>query len=416
MTTPSIKAAYKDLLTSIPQEPFLVKDSSSLLKTLQSKVDALKKAIACLNTSTECLSDKKKPKHPLDRLTQDYTGKIASLSKRKILSHLGSAASFLFSPLTLSEKDYETLLATSSQDLERSLPSDTLNTFHRTALGEALKTHQVLGKGSFGVVVRQSQGDVSFASKTDFSQKHLSQVAQTQSLYREVCVYSMLHHPHIAKLLAFSKEPLQLRFEYLGEETLAHYVNSLPLSKKGFIQLPSSARYAFFSQIIEALVYLHNKGLRHGDLKLDNIMLVNHKAIKLMDFGLAISNASNTSHSQDPFCPAPETVVDKNTTTTESWSFGVIVHDTFRTHSPFLKKPKESQISYRDRLFNYRDTPFQEALFFEKKLKKEWDKEDSQSTWRTVMKHCFDGRPQHRFSSFKIQSYLNLQKPSPSSA
>ena len=39
--------------------------------------------------------------------------------------------------------------------------------------------------------------------------------------------------------------------------------------------------------IADAVAYLHEKGIMHGDLKPDNILLMSNEVIKIADFGLA---------------------------------------------------------------------------------------------------------------------------------
>ena len=46
------------------------------------------------------------------------------------------------------------------------------------------------------------------------------------------------------------------------------------------------ARY-FMAQILDAMSYLHSKGVVHRDLKPENILLDNMLNIKVADFGLA---------------------------------------------------------------------------------------------------------------------------------
>ena len=45
--------------------------------------------------------------------------------------------------------------------------------------------------------------------------------------------------------------------------------------------------------MLEALVYIHKKGLIHRDLKPANIFLDQHDNVKLGDFGLAIKVNNN---------------------------------------------------------------------------------------------------------------------------
>ena len=39
--------------------------------------------------------------------------------------------------------------------------------------------------------------------------------------------------------------------------------------------------------IADAVAYLHEKGIMHGDLKPDNILLMSNEVVKIADFGLA---------------------------------------------------------------------------------------------------------------------------------
>ena len=40
--------------------------------------------------------------------------------------------------------------------------------------------------------------------------------------------------------------------------------------------------------MVDAVAYLHEKNVVHRDLKLDNILIDDHKRIKLIDFGFSV--------------------------------------------------------------------------------------------------------------------------------
>jgi len=54
-------------------------------------------------------------------------------------------------------------------------------------------------------------------------------------------------------------------------------------------QLPENQAIAYFQQMLQAIKYLHDKGIAHRDLKPENILLKdeNSDIIKISDFGLS---------------------------------------------------------------------------------------------------------------------------------
>jgi serine/threonine protein kinase len=59
--------------------------------------------------------------------------------------------------------------------------------------------------------------------------------------------------------------------------------------------------------VLRGLKYLHGKGLVHGDIKADNILLTKEGKVKLVDFGTsAMLNAKQESALGTPFWMAPE--------------------------------------------------------------------------------------------------------------
>ena len=75
---------------------------------------------------------------------------------------------------------------------------------------------------------------------------------------------------------------LYIQMEYCEGSTLESLIEQHPYREL------ESTKWRIFSQIAEALYYLHNKGLIHRDLKPQNIFLDKNYNVKLGDFGLAI--------------------------------------------------------------------------------------------------------------------------------
>src|SRR5581483_9970673 len=99
---------------------------------------------------------------------------------------------------------------------------------------------------------------------------------------REARAIAALNHPNICTLH-------DIGADYLVME----YVEGVPL--KGPLRVEDALRYAV--QIADALDAAHRKGIVHRDLKPGNI-LVTKSGVKLLDFGLATTEAANADETR----------------------------------------------------------------------------------------------------------------------
>ena len=104
--------------------------------------------------------------------------------------------------------------------------------------------------------------------------------ALSATLTREIHHHRQLHHPHVTQLyeVIATENSIWLVTELCSGGELFDY-----LTEKGRMSEQETRR--IFGQLCLAVNYLHEKGIVHRDLKLENVLLDERCRIKLGDFG-----------------------------------------------------------------------------------------------------------------------------------
>lgn len=162
-----------------------------------------------------------------------------------------------------------------------------------------------------------------------------------KNLLNEYTIGTLLHHPCIRETLDVDLEDNSIIFEYCPGTDFFNLMTADVLHKDDAL--------LYFKQLIDGVSYMHNIGIAHMDLKLENVMVDSvNKKIKIIDFGearvfhdsLHISEIipDKGLHGSLPYV-APEEFDDKeyNPEKVDVWSCGIILYEIVYHAFPWSK-------------------------------------------------------------------------------
>ncbi|KAK9543167.1 hypothetical protein VZT92_000964 [Zoarces viviparus] len=198
-----------------------------------------------------------------------------------------------------------------------------------------------LGEGMFGKVVSAYSTNLrkKVAIKV-IDTKRLPSSYEETFLCREMEIIRTLNHPNIVKTLEIfkwntSKVYVVLEFCVNGD-LLKH------ITVKG--ALTENAGCRLFTQLCNAVQYLHNSDVAHRDLKCENMLLDTHFNLKVCDFGFSkrLTYADGRMTLSETFCgtssyAAPEILrsLPYNPKVSDVWSMGVVLYMMLHASKPF---------------------------------------------------------------------------------
>ena len=201
-----------------------------------------------------------------------------------------------------------------------------------------LKNYQLgdcLGKGAFGSVYRALNMET--GETVAVKQIKLADLPKSELrvITLEIDLLKNLDHPNIVKYHGFVKsaETLNIILEYCENGSL-HSIS------KNFGKFPENLVGLYMSQVLHGLLYLHEQGVIHRDIKGANILTTKQGLVKLADFGVATrtTGLNDDTVVGTPYWMAPEVIeMTGATTASDIWSLGCTVIELLDGRPPYHK-------------------------------------------------------------------------------
>jgi serine/threonine protein kinase/tetratricopeptide (TPR) repeat protein len=157
------------------------------------------------------------------------------------------------------------------------------------------------------------------------------------ALAHEFQLLASLRHPHIISVLdyGFAGHNGNRNDQRWPFFTMTLLEEARPLDLAGE-RLDISRQVDLLVQLLQALDYLHRRGILHRDLKPGNVLVDETGAVRVLDFGLAARYEQATSISGTPAYIAPEILRSaKATAASDLYAVGVLAYQLFTGKHPF---------------------------------------------------------------------------------
>ncbi|MCC6613743.1 MAG: protein kinase [Anaerolineae bacterium] len=205
-------------------------------------------------------------------------------------------------------------------------------------IGRRYALLELLGKGGMGVVYRaydRLTGQEVALKQVLRTNDPLSTNAPTQdnelrmALAQEFRVLASLRHPNIVSVLDYGFDVA--RQPYFTMELLTEAADIVESAHDMLLE----DQVELLVQTLQALVYLHRRGVLHRDLKPSNV-LVQNRIVKVVDFGLALFEGKEDSALGTlPYLPPELLFGEAPDERTDLYAVGLIAHEMMLGNHPF---------------------------------------------------------------------------------
>jgi len=204
------------------------------------------------------------------------------------------------------------------------------------AVKESFALSKKLGQGKFSVYELTSP-----KHNNSFALKVFPKNSSGSTQYQKEKLMLKLSHPNIIQSFPMKCDRTDfygLLTEYIGNGDFFELVTSGAISSETLVR-------TYFHQLIQGVEYMHNQGLAHLDLKLENLMAGSNYEMKIIDFDQAQSLTDKliTSGGSNGYrAPEVQTGSCTNLAAADIFSMGVILYAFFAKEFPFMESEDPS--------------------------------------------------------------------------
>lgn len=204
-----------------------------------------------------------------------------------------------------------------------------------------------IGKGRFSTVVLvQSKITSEFYAAKVISKRMMESRKLSGIIFNEINVLRSINHVNIVKLheVIETEEYMIVITEYCSRGNLLNYLINNDIDDKEKRKIAIG--------IVESIKYLHENGIAHCDIKLENILLDEFLNPKLCDFNLSKKNDDeNHIKISSSFYAAPEIFQSKSIDYCKAdiWSLGIVLFALYEKRFPY--EDMDDAIYNKDKLY-----------------------------------------------------------------
>ncbi|MBI5927815.1 MAG: tetratricopeptide repeat protein [Chloroflexi bacterium] len=206
-------------------------------------------------------------------------------------------------------------------------------------IGKRYQLHEPLGRGAMGAVYRATDrltAQTVAVKRVTVMLENRPLDSSTEkfdtrlALAREFKVLASLRHPHIISVLDYG-------FDEAGQPfvTMELLQEARPFVLAGQGET-LERKIELLVELLQALAYLHRRGILHRDLKPGNVLVTADGKVKVLDFGLAVESDQAKEIAGTIAYMAPEVLQGKQVTVaSDLYAVGVMAYELIAGRHPF---------------------------------------------------------------------------------